>query len=160
MTAQKTDTSTDAYKEIKEAGDDVALRRRVAAALASKPMTTSEVDDAFPEHSANALRPRVNELVRMDCAARKGKRENPSGHEAYVHHLTDLGHRYLEGDVDPEPTDTISGHQGKVVAIAREFLRGNADKDILQLAVENHDAAKQRMKPDWHGGLASDGDDD
>ena len=81
-------TKTDAYKRVKESGEDVSLREKVAASIADKPATTSELSDRFPEHSSNALRPRVDELLRMGCVKRSDTRINPSGHEAYIHHLS------------------------------------------------------------------------
>jgi hypothetical protein len=148
-----TPTRTEAYQAIKEAGEDVALRRRIAAALAERPMTTHELAQAFPEHSKNAIRPRVNELLRMDCVARVDRRTNPSGHKAYVHELTTTGHAYVGGDVDPDPEPPVSEHRKRVVEIAREVARGKADRDVLTLAVQKHDAAKRRADPEWGGGL-------
>lgn len=142
-------TRIKAYREWRDAGDDVSLRRRVAAALADQPRTTHELTEAFPEHSTNAIRPRVNELVRMECVRREGRRENPSGHEAYVHHLTDRGKAYLEKRITPEPGPTESELKTNVVDTAREVVRGNADRDVLQLAVEKHDSRKRQMDPEW-----------
>lgn len=147
MTTQ--DTSLDAFEAVRDAREDVSLRYRVAHELSQQPMTTNELGRAIPKHSANAIRPRVNELVRMGCVERRGKRENPSGHDAYVHHLTPRGKRYLAGDIDPEPMPTVAEQRRTVVAIAREYVRANADRDILHLAVEKHDDVKAKMDPDW-----------
>lgn len=147
------ETSIRAYKKILAEGDDVSLRRRVAAAIADNPSTLSELDAVLDEHSTNAIRPRVNELIRMGCVERRGKRRNPSGHEAYVNHITERGWAYIRGDIDPDPEPTIAERKTKVVDIAREHVRGAADRDVLRLAVERHDEAKRRADPEWDGGL-------
>lgn len=141
-------TSIDAYEEVLDAGDDVTLRRRVAAALADEPMTTNELVRRFDEGS-NAIRPRVNELVRMGCVERDGKRRNPSGHMAYVHHLTPTGRRYVRGEVEPEPDPPVSELKTKVVEVSRAYLAGDVDRDILRLAVERHDDMRRRADPEW-----------
>lgn len=146
---QQTDTAIAAYQDIKDAGEDVILRRRVAAAIGAEPQTINELAAEFPEHSANAIRPRVNELVRMGCVERDGKRQNPSGHDAYVHHLTTRGEMYVDGHHDPEPGPTISELKGQVVDTARAYLVGMADEHALKAAIKEHDQAKRRMDPEW-----------
>ena len=142
-------TKTDAYKRVKESGEDVSLREKVAASIADEPATTSELSDRFPKHSSNALRPRVNELLRMGCVERSGKRTNASGHEAYIHHLTTTGERYLRGEVDPEPRPTLSELKTEVVDVARAVAHGDAPIDALETVVQNHDTAKLTRDPDW-----------
>ena len=142
-------TKTDAYKQIKEAGDDVSLRKKVAASIADAPATTSGLSDRFPEHSSNALRPRVDELLRMGCVERSGTRTNPSGHDAYVHHLTATGERYLRGEVDPDPGPTLSELKTEVVDAARAVVHGDAPPDALETVVNDHDAAKLARDPEW-----------
>ena len=142
-------TKTDAYKHVKESGEDVSLRRKVAASIAQEPTTTSELSDRFPEHSSNALRPRVNELLRMRCVERSGTRTNPSGHEAYVHVLTARGERYLRGEIDPEPRPTLSELKSDVVTVARAVVNGDAPTEALETVVNDHDAAKLARDPDW-----------
>lgn len=95
-------TKLEAYQEILEEGTDASLRKRVAAALSEQPMTTHELTQEF-EESANAIRPRVNELLRMYCIKRTYTRKNPSGHEAYVYEITSRGLDYLDGAIDPDP---------------------------------------------------------
>lgn len=145
-------TKAEAYREVKKAGDDVALRRRIAAALTGGGRTTHELTTEF-DHSKNAIRPRLNELLRMGCVRRTDTRTNPSGHEAYVHELTTQGYRYAAGEIDPDPAPPLAEHRKRVVKVARAVCRGEADRDILQLAVERHDAAKRRADPEWNGGL-------
>ena len=147
--SQYVETSIAAYQEVKEAGEDASLRRRVASALFREPMTNHQLLQKFPEHSANAIRPRVNELVRMGCVEREGKRRNPSGHEAYVHRLTTRGVRYLSRELTPEPGPTISELQSEVVDTAREVVSGSAELDELRMALLDHDDAKRQMDPDW-----------
>ena len=149
MSSTTPHTKVESYKSIKEAGDDVSLRRKVAAEIAVNPTTTSELSDRFPEHSSNALRPRVNELIRMGCVERSGTRTNPSGHEAYVHHITAKGERYLAGEIEPEPNPPLSELKGEVVDIARSYLEGEATKDALETVVNDHDSAKIRREPNW-----------
>ena len=143
-------TKTDAYKQIKEAGDDVSLRKKVAASIADAPATTSGLSDRFPEHSSNALRPRVDELLRMGCVERSGTRTNPSGHDAYVHHLTTTGERYLRGEADPDPGPTLSELKTEVVDVARAVAHGDAPTEALETVVNDHDAAKLTRDPDWN----------
>jgi hypothetical protein len=143
-----TDTSLDGFESIREAGDDVTLRRQIAQRLRGNPMTTRELADDFPERSLNAVRPRVNELLRMGCVERDGKRENPSGHEAYVHHLTGLGERYAVGDVDPEPDPPLADARRNVVEAARDYCEGAIDQHILEAVVERHDALAARLDPE------------
>ena len=142
-------TKTDAYKQIKASGEDVSLRKKVAASIATDPATTSELSDRFPDHSSNALRPRVYELLRMGCVERSGTRTNPSGHEAYLHHLTNTGDRYLRGEVDPEPRPTLSELKTEVVDVARAVAHGDAPPEALESVVDDHDAAKLARDPDW-----------
>ena len=143
------DTKREEYKHVKESGEDVSLRRKVAASIAQEPTTTSELSDRFPEHSSNALRPRVNELLRMGCVERTGTRTNPSGHEAYVHVLTTRGERYLRGEVDPEPRPTLSELKTEVVTVARAVVNGDAQEAALETVVNDHDTAKLARDPDW-----------
>lgn len=147
------DTTLDAYQRVLDAGDDVTLRRRVAAALMDSPMTTSQLDRRFDDTSLNAIRPRVNELLRRGCIKRDGKRTNPSGNDAYVHRVTPIGEAYVRGEADPEPEPTVTDHRKKVVDVTREYLRGNASRDVLHIAVESHDNAKRREDPRWNEGL-------
>lgn len=148
--ANTPDTSVEAWQAIRDAGDDVSLRLRVAGVLADSPKTVTEITECFPEHSKNGVQPRVTELVRMGCVRRDGKRLNPSGHKAYVHHLTATGERYLRGEVEPEPDPTQSELQAEVVEVARQYLRNDdVSVDILHLAVERHDRMKARMDPQW-----------
>lgn len=149
MSSTTPQTKTDAYKRVKESGEDVSLREKVAASIADEPATTSELSDRFPEHSSNALRPRVDELLRMGCLERSGTRTNPSGHEAYIHHLTNTGARYLRGEVDPEPHPTLSELKTEVVDVARAVAHGDAPTDALKTVVNDHDAAKLTRDPDW-----------
>jgi len=146
-------TKADAYREIKASGDDVKLRKRVCAALALEPDTTAGLGERFPERSSNAVQPRVTELMQMGCVERKGTRENASGASAYVHHVTEKGERYLDGEINPVPGDTVSERQAEVVATARQVLLGDADTDDLFRAVENHDELKARMRPDFESRL-------
>ena len=143
-------TKTDAYKRVKESGEDVSLREKVAASIADEPATTSELSDRFPKHSSNALRPRVYELLRMGCVERSDTRTNPSGHEAYIHHLTATGARYLRGEVDPEPRPTLSELKTEVVDVARAVVHGDAPTDALERVVNDHDTAKLTRDPDWN----------
>ena len=143
-------TKRDSYEAIKNAGDDVTLRKRVAATIAMQPATTAELADRWPDRSANAIRPRVNELIRMGCVERRGTRENPSGHDAYIHHITPKGKRYLRNEIDPEPDPTLTELQSTVVDVARSYCHGDASKDELEQAVKNHDGAKLRREPDWN----------
>jgi hypothetical protein len=149
MSSKTPQTKTDAYKHVKESGEDVSLRRKVAASIAQDPATTSELSDRFPEHSSNALRPRVNELLRMRCVERSGTRTNPSGHEAYVHVLTARGERYIRGEIDPDPRPTLSELKSDVVTVARAVVNGDAQEAALETVVNDHDAAKLARDPDW-----------
>ena len=142
-------TQTDSYQHIRDNAEDASLRKRVAAHLALSPSTTAEIAQAFEDKSLNAIRPRVNELIRMACVVRKDKRTNPSGHEAYVHHVTPTGKRYLAGDVDPTPNPPLSELQSNVVEIAREYCSGDVDEQTLQDAVDKHDTAKHQRNPEW-----------
>lgn len=142
-------TRTHSYQELTDDGEDVSLRRQVAQALADAPATTAELAGRFEERSANAIRPRVNELIRMDCVERDGTRENPSGHAAYVHHLTPTGERYLAGEVDPDPAPPLVDLAADVVDAARAFCAGAVDADALKRAVKAHDGVKLRRDPEW-----------
>lgn len=141
------DTKLEAYQEIKESGEDKSLRWQVARKLVDSPKTTHEIVQQFDSKSANAIRPRVNELVRMDCVRKSGRRTNPSGHEAYVNHLTATGWQYLQGRADPDPDPTVSQLKSEVAETAREFLREEADRTELAVAVERLDAMKDKMDP-------------
>jgi len=149
MSTETPTTKADAYKRVKEAGEDVSLRLKVAASIADEPATTSELADRFPEHSSNATRPRVDELLRMGCVERSGTRTNPSGHDAYVHHLTARGERYLRGEIDPDPGPTLSELKTEVVDVARAVVNGDAPTDALEGVVNDHDATKLTRDPDW-----------
>jgi len=159
MSTDTPDTKRDAYQATKDSGDDVSLRRQVAAALADQPDTTAGLSDRFPEHSANAIRPRVNELLRMQCVERDGKRENVSGHEAYLHHLTKKGERYLDGEIDPEPGATVAQEAKHVVAVARQVATENAPVEQLTEAVRSHDETKASMDPEFESELLADEND-
>ena len=143
------ETKREAYKQIKASCADVSLRKKVAASIAEEPATTSELSDRFPKHSSNALRPRVDELRRMGCVERSGTRTNPSGHEAYLHHLTNTGEQYLRGEIDPDPGPTLSELKTEVVDVARAVVHGDAPIDALEPVVQNHDAEKLDSEPDW-----------
>jgi DNA-binding HxlR family transcriptional regulator len=155
------DTSVNAFKKILAEGDDVILRKQVAAHLGTQPMTPHEVAQQFPSRSKNSIAPRLTELIRMGCVEKDGKRQTPSGNDAYVHHLTELGERYVVGDADPEMGKTVSEHKSEVVAVARRFVRGDiADKSILRLYLEDHDKAKHREEPEWTSPLISEDTDE
>lgn len=130
-----------------DSGTDESLRYQVARKLFEDgSQTTHELAQAFNDRSKNAIRPRVNELLRMGCVRRQGTRTNPSGHEAAVHHLTTRGVQYLRGQVDPEPGPTLSELKTDVVDVARKVVSGEAERDILQLAIEKYDSEKERRK--------------
>lgn len=138
------DTSLTAYANT----DDAPLRKQVAQALATRPMTTRELADALPERTLNAIRPRINELLRMGCLTRDGKRENPSGNAAYVNHLTPLGKRYLRGEADPEPDPPLAAIRRNVVDAARDYCAGDIDADTLAAVVRYHDGVAERLDPE------------
>lgn len=140
-------TKADAYKDILERGEDVSLRKQVAAHLAIAPMTTDEITRKFAERGKNSIRPRVNELIRMDCVERRGTRENPSGHSAYVHHLTPTGAAYLRGNIDPEPDPPLSQAKANVVDATRDYLNGKIGKAVLSGVVEYHDSLARKLDP-------------
>ena len=142
-------TKADAYERVTASGEDVSLRVKIAASIADEPATTSELADRFPEHSANATRPRVDELLRMGCVERSGTRTNPSGHDAYVHHLTARGEAYLRGEVDPDPGPTLSELKTDVVDVARAVVNDDAPAAALEQVVNDHDATKLTRDPDW-----------
>ena len=142
-------TKLEAYQTIKEEGTDISLRQQVALVLAgNEPLTTQEIAKQFPKRSLNAIRPRVNELLRMDCIKRDGRKTNPSGHDAYLHHLTDTGIRYLNGEVDPEPDPPIAELQRMVVKAARDYCNDKVDVAILKTVVDRNDRVQKRMDPD------------
>lgn len=144
-------TRTDAYQTVTDTDEDVSLRRQVATVVELHgPLTTQEIAQQFPERSLNAIRPRVNELVRMGCVERKGRKENPSGHEAYLHHLTDTGREYVAGHINPDPEPPIAELQRMVVKAARDYINGEIDPFILRTTVERHDRVKRQMDPDKH----------
>lgn len=142
-------TKADAYERVTASGEDVSLRVKIAASIADEPATTSELADRFPDHSANATRPRVDELLRMGCVERSGTRTNPSGHDAYVHHLTARGEAYLRGEVDPDPGPTLSELKTDVVDVARAVVNDDAPVAALEQVVNDHDATKLTRDPDW-----------
>jgi len=148
-TDQTPQTSHDSYRAIRDSGDDAGLRKRVCAAIALSPLTTKETKQALGDASLNAVRPRINELIRMGCVQREGKRENPSGMDAYIHHVTPTGKRYLAGDVDPEVAPPLSELQRNVVEVARSFCAGDVGQATLQDAVSEHDTIKQQRNPEW-----------
>lgn len=148
---ETTDTSLAAYEHVRDTGEDVSLRRQVARAIAAEPATIQEVSNRFPEHSLNAVRPRINELVRMGVVERRGKRENPSGHAAYVHHVTDDGERYLRGEIDPEPDPPLAEVRRRVVDAARDYCDGRVDGQILQAVVDRHDKLQRKLDPEGDG---------
>lgn len=151
---QKTRTSVEAYRDMLTNEEDNILRKRVCAAIALEPRTINEVTDRFEDRSANSIRPRINELLLMGCVTRQDTRTNPSGHKAYIHRVTPLGTQYLNGTADPDQAKRISEHESEVVALARQFARGEASEEELTQRVLRHDVAKERMNPDWDGGLS------
>lgn len=142
-------TSLTAFEELREEDEDVSLRKQVAAEIAANPATNEELYQRIENRSRSSIRPRVNELVRMGCVKREGTRETMSGNDAYVHHITDKGRDYLEGEVDPDPLPPLSQVQTKVVQIARQVVYGSTDQETLESAVLKHDALKRRRDPDW-----------
>lgn len=145
-------TKIDAYQDILDSGEADTKRRAVAAALAKRPMTNHELSEELPL-SKNTIRPRVNELLRMDCVERDGTRANPSGHRAAVHHLTETGERYVRGEADPEPDPPLAEIRRKAVDAARDYLRGDIDEFDLKAVVAHHDRVKRRLEPEWSEGL-------
>jgi len=142
-------TTRQSYQHIRDTSEDVALRKRVCAAIALEASTTMETTQTLEDASRNAVRPRINELIRMGCIKREGKRTNPSGMDAYVHHVTPTGESYLAGDVDPTPNPPLSELQAEVVETARAMCAGQATTEDLQEQVERHDSAKQKRNPEW-----------
>lgn len=142
-------TKADAYRAVLDRGEDVTLRKQVAAHIAKDPATTPELAARLSGRSKNAIRPRVNELLRMGCVRREGTRTTASGHEAFVHHITTTGQRYLAGECDPDPDPPLSELAVDVVDVARRVVAGQADTDDLHTAVARYDGAKQRRNPDW-----------
>lgn len=141
------DTSHDAYKAIRENNEDVSLRRRIALELLDASLTTHELNQRIQDHSLNAIRPRVNELLRMGCVVRDGKRTNPSGHDAYVHHLTNTGERYVQGEVDPELGPSLSEAENAVVEVACDYVDGRVDRGVLGLVVGWYRDVQARFDP-------------
>jgi len=148
-TDQTPQTSHDSYRAIRDTAADAGLRKRVCAAIALEPSTTKETKQALGDASLNAVRPRINELIRMGCVRREGKRENPSGMDAYIHHVTPTGKAYLEGDVDPEVAPPLSELQRNVVEVARAFCAGDVEQATLRDAVSEHDTIKKQRNPEW-----------
>jgi len=142
-------TTRQSYQHIRDSGEDVALRKRVCAAIALEPSTTKETKQALGDASLNAVRPRINELIRMGCVRREGKRENPSGMVAYIHHVTPTGKSYLAGDVEPEVAPPLSELQRNVVEVARAFCAGDVGQEALTDAVSEHDTIKKQRNPEW-----------
>jgi len=159
MTTNTPSTKRQAYEELKDAGEDVSLRLQVAAALDEQPDTTAGLAKRFEDRSANAIRPRVNELLRMDCVERDGKRENRSGHEAYVHHLTERGARYLAGEIEPSVGPTVAVQAKAVVSIARGVVTDQQDLETLRAAVQEHDETKAQLDPEFVSPLLDDEDE-
>jgi len=149
MSMNTPETKAESYRQTVEEGEDVSLRRRVAGAIAGEPRTTHELTEEFEDRSANAIRPRVNELIRMGCVDRTDTRENPSGHEAYVHEITEAGLEYLDREIDPDPGPPISELKTQVLDRAREYVNGVTTKDRLEQAVEAHDAVRKHREPGW-----------
>lgn len=142
-------TSIDAFRAIREAGEDVNLRLRLLALTAIEPRTSKELEMQV-DNPVNTVTARMNELIRRGLVVRRKKRENPSGHDAYVNEVTDLGRRVLRGEVpEPDPDPSITDRQRKVVEIARRYLNGEVDRDFLQLAVERHDETQRALDPGW-----------
>ena len=140
-------TKLESYQTTKDDETDTSLRYQVALELFQNgSQTTHELTQAFEDRSKNAIRPRVNELLRMRCVKREGTRQNPSGHDAAVHHITTRGIQYLRGQVEPEPGPTLSELKTEVVDVARKVVAGDADFDILQLAIEKYDQEKERRE--------------
>lgn len=150
---QQTRTSVEAYRDLMNNEEDTILRKRVCAAIAIEPQTINEVTERFEDRSANSIRPRINELLLMGCVTRQDTRANPSGHAAYIHRVTPLGTKYLNGTADPDQAKRVSAHESEVVSVARQFTRGEATEEELTQHLLQHDAAKERMNPDWDGGL-------
>lgn len=142
-------TTLEAYNDLTDDGDDASLRRQVAAAIAQDAGTTPEIAERFPDRSKNAIRPRVNELVRMECVRRDGKRKTAAGNKAFVHHITTRGERYVRGEIDPDPKPPLSELATDVVDAARAFLADELGNEGLTDALQQHDGAKLRRKPDW-----------
>lgn len=143
-------TSVDAYRELIDSGEDVTIRKKVLAAIAEEPRTSTEVAGRISGRSEKATQPRISELIRMNCVERDGKRTNPSGNDAYIHHVTETGEKYLRGEIpQPEMEPRLSELKSEVVWVARAVSRGEADMDVLKLAVERHDDQKRRLDPDW-----------
>lgn len=147
-------TKIDAYTHLKKTNEDVSLRKRVAATLAREPGTIKETIARFDERGPNSIRPRISELVAMGILERDGTTTNPgSGNEAYIHHITERGERYLRGEIDPDPPDSLAKIRRKAVDAARDYLRGDIGEFELQAVVEHHDRVKKRMDPNWQDGL-------
>jgi len=145
--AESPQTKIDAYQALLDSGEDLSLRREVAIRLMDSPATTHELTQDFPERSANAIRPRVNELLRMGCVRRTDTRMNPSGNDAFVHELTRKGELYAQGDIDPSLPPTLASRKQAVVEAAREHIQ-ESDIEGLVAAVVEHDELAKRMDPE------------
>jgi len=149
MSKTTPETKAESYKQTVEEGTDVSLRRKVAGAIAGRPRTTHELTQEFEDRSANAIRPRVNELIRMGCVDRTDTRENPSGHEANVLEITATGLEYLDREIDPDPGPPMSELKTRVLDRARELVQGEIMEEELEQAVRAHDAVKKHREPGW-----------
>ena len=128
--------------------DTASLEKRVLASIAQEPGTRHELTQRFP-NSENAVGPRINDLLRRGCVKRLGKRENPSGHEAYVHHITQTGKKWLAGEIDkPTKDPTLSELERDVITAARDYCNDKVDVAILKMLVERHDRMKARIDPE------------
>lgn len=144
------ETSKTAFKEVINDNENVIIRQRVAAAIADQPATTDEITKKFPNRGKNTIRPRINELIRMGCVSREGKKTNESGKEAYVNHITQTGIEYVHGNADPDLEPPIAELADDVVSFTREYINGNVDEKALKSVLERHDEAKMRRKPEWN----------
>lgn len=146
-----TDTSVRAYQEILDAGRDDNDQRYIAALIAQADdgLINEEIAkrSGIPRRTVN---PRVNELLRKGVVERDGtERETDSGGSGKVHYLTKTGERFIRGEVDPEEVEPVSKQRRRVLDIARKYVNGDVDEDILQIAIERHDDLKRRQNPDW-----------
>jgi len=144
------ETKKESYKEMVESGDDAVNRKRVAAALTMDPMTIEEATAQFDDIVRNNVRPRLYELVKMGCAVREGKRENVSGHDAYVHHITEKGRRYLRGEINPDVPDSLAEVKGEIVETLRRHRNGEATWDAVEQLLLKHDEMKGCLEPDFN----------
>lgn len=148
----RSETSIEAWREVKDAGKDTTQQRKVAAALAIRPMTNEELTEFIPEMGENSVAPRVNELVRKECVEREGTRPTKQDNSAKVNHLTEKGERFLAQESDFEKKPTISERKKRVVDVAREVVWGETDPNALEIAVQAHDDAQRRLDPTWEPG--------